>query len=94
MLPESACPQRGVQQRDLCSFPPQEAASVQGGLEVAHAGGEKTARGHVPARAGGRPLDDELGGHWHQIPTHREMGNRDRGWTGDAEAGLALQKVT
>lgn len=60
---------------------------------MAHAGGKKTTRGHVPAGAGGRPLD-ELGGHWHQIPTHREMGNRDRGWTGDVKAGLELQKVT
>lgn len=25
--------------------------------------------------------------------THREMGNRDRGWTGDVKAGLELQKV-
>lgn len=69
-------------------------ASVQGGLEVAHAGGEKTARGHIPARAGGRPLNDELGGHWHQIPTHREMENRDKGRTGKVEARLESQKVT
>lgn len=43
---------------------------------MAHAGSEKTPRGHVPARAGGRPLDDELGGYWHQIPTHTEMGEK------------------
>lgn len=46
---------------------------------MAHACGEKTARGHILAQAGGRPLDDELGSHWHQIPTHKEIGNRDRG---------------
>lgn len=53
--------------------------------EVAHPGGEKAAgawhgRGDA-AKAGRRPLHDELGGHWQQIPgqTDKSEGWRIRG---------------
>lgn len=59
---------------------------------MAHACGEKTARGHILARARGRPLDDELGGHWHQIPTHKEIGNRDRGCERRCERKIRVTK--
>lgn len=51
--------------------------------EVAHPGGKKAAgawhgRGDS-AKAGRRPLHDELGGHWQQIPgqTDKNEGRRD-----------------
>lgn len=54
-------------------------------LEVAHPGGEKAAgawhgRGDA-AKARRRPLHDELGGHWQQIPgqTDKSEGCRIRG---------------
>lgn len=51
--------------------------------EVAHPGGEKAARAWHgrgdAAKAGRRPLHDELGGHWQQIPgqTDKSEGWRD-----------------
>lgn len=53
--------------------------------EVAHPSGEKAAgRGDV-AKAGRRPLDDELGGHWQKTPgqTDKRPGWRDGGDGGD-----------
>lgn len=51
--------------------------------EVAHPGGEKAVRAWHgrgdAAKAGRRPLHDELGGHWQQIPgqTDKSEGRRD-----------------
>lgn len=62
MLPEVS--QGGYREGSWLSFFSWKCRVFRGGLEVAHAGGEKIAGGHVSAQAGGRPLDDELGGHW------------------------------
>lgn len=68
--------------------------------EVAHPGGEKAARAWHgrgdAAKAGRRPLHDELGGHWQQIPgqTEKERGMEGLGGKDEHNERIRYAKVT
>lgn len=77
----------------ICS--PPAGVGVQRPSEVAHPCGKDAAGacwGRWAAEARRRPLDDELGGDWQQIPAQTERGIRNRGWMPDSKAGLEAQR--
>lgn len=70
-------------------------SGVQRPSEVAHPCGKDAAgasRGRRAAEARRRPLDDELGSDWQQIPAQTERGIRYRGRLPNSKAGLEAQR--
>ncbi len=85
----------GLDISSLDMVSPRQVSGVQWPSEVTHPCSKDAAGasgGRRAAEARRRPLDDELGGDWQQIPTQTVRGIRNGGWMADTKAGLDAQR--